>query len=148
MTVLDPHFVESWGLRFADAVNSHDAAGVAALCTEDVVWNDEALPGPAEGRQAVHDFIAATCQAFPDFHVEETDALYVSAIEPLVLCPYRMTGTMTGGFGPSGSVATGASLDLRGIDQWMFRGELMCRYVTYYDFSEMARQLGTPGSRP
>jgi ketosteroid isomerase-like protein len=139
---LDSSFLEEWGRRFGDAWNDHDPDAVVSLCTEDVVWNDAALPnGPAHGRQAVRDFAAFTFASFPDFHVEETDTVYISPIEPLALCPYRMTGTSSGS--REAGIAPGqASFSLNGIDQWTFRGELLCHYVTYYDYAEMIRQLG------
>lgn len=136
---LDPTFVEAWGARFRDAWNDHGPEAIVALCTEDIVWNDAALPGPAHGRQKVLDFAEFTFSTFPDFRVEVTDALYISPIEPLALCPYRMSGTMPGA--PT-STTTEASFRVNGIDQWTFRDELLCHYVTYYDYAEMIRQLG------
>jgi steroid delta-isomerase-like uncharacterized protein len=140
---IDLAFAEEWGRRFAAAWNAHDPDEVAALCTDDVIWVDAALPEPAVGKQAVGDFVTATGSAFPDFKVEDMGELYVSPVEPLALCPYVMSGTMLGGWEHSGSEATERRFEVRGIDQWVFRGELMCRYVTYYDIAEMARQLGT-----
>jgi hypothetical protein len=91
---LDPAFVEDWGKRYLEAWNSLDADGVAAMCTEDVAWNDPGLPEPAHGREGVRAFVRATAQAFADFHVEELGKPYISAEEPRVLSRYRMTGTM------------------------------------------------------
>ena len=50
--------------------------------------------------------------------------------------------------GPSAasSTANQASFRVNGIDQWTFRDELLCHYVTYYDHAEMVRQLGIPTS--
>lgn len=138
---LDQAFAEEWGRRFGDAWNAHEPETIAAMCTEDVVWNDAALPGPVQGREAVRDFAAATFKAFPDFQVVETDAVYISPIAPLALCPYRMSGTMLGGWEESGSPGTGAGFSVTGIDQWTLRGDLICHYVTYYDKDEMVRQF-------
>lgn len=84
-----------------------------------------------------------TFAAFPDFHVEKTDKLYISPIEPLVLCPYRMSGTMAGSR-EAGITPGQASFALNGIDQWTFRGDLLRHYVTYYDHAEMVSQLELP----
>ncbi len=138
---LDPAFVEEWGTRFGDAWNNHDPEAIASMCTEDVVWNDAALPGGAHGRKAVSDFAAFTFATFPDFRLEGTDELYVSPIEPLALCPYRMSGTLAASK-EAGSAPGKAGFALNGIDQWTFRGELLCHYVTYYDHADMVRQLG------
>lgn len=138
---LEPAFVETWGRRFGDAWNDHDPEAIVALCTEDVVWNDAALPGPARGPEEVADFARFTFALFPDFHVVETaDSLFVSPAEPTVLVPYRMTGSRRGAEGVREGDAV-ARFSLSGIDQWTFRGELLCAYSTYYDKAEMTRQL-------
>ena len=99
---------------------------------------------PAQGRKEVAEFVEATAQAFPDFHVEEQeDSPHVVSTElPRVLVPYRMSGTMLGGWEPMGAAATNRPFAIDGIDQWTFRDGLICHYVTYYDSLEMARQLG------
>jgi hypothetical protein len=138
---LDPAFVEEWGRRFGDAWNDHDPEAIVDLCTEDVAWNDAAMPGPASGHQALRDFANFTFTAFPDFHVVETaECLFISPLEPLVLVPYRMTGSRRGAEEP-GAGGDIARFSVSGIDQWSFRGEKLCHYVTYYDKAEMTRQL-------
>jgi steroid delta-isomerase-like uncharacterized protein len=139
---LDPEFVEDWANRMLEAFNGHDADAVAALCTEDVVWIDPSLSAPASGRPGVRAFVEATTRAFPDFNVEVTGSHLLATGEPRVFSPYRMTGTMLGGWEASNFAATGARISVAGVDQWTFRGELMCHYQTYYDSLDMARQLG------
>jgi hypothetical protein len=138
---LEAAFLEDWGERFAAAWNNHEPDAVIALCTEDIRWSDPALPGsPTEGRTAVRDFAAFTFTAFPDFRVEEREAIYVSWTEPMALCPYRMTGTAAGSR-DAGIAPGAATMDVPGIDRWTFRDDLLCRYDTYYDHAEMMRQL-------
>ena len=139
---LDRAFVEGWGERYLEAWDALDADGVAALCTEDVVWNDPGLPERAHGRDGVRAFVRATAAAFPDFHVEELGRPYVSAEEPRALSRYRLTGTMLGAWEYTDLAPTGRRVDLLGVDEWTFSEGLMCRYDTYYDSLEMARQLG------
>jgi steroid delta-isomerase-like uncharacterized protein len=141
-TALDPAFVEDWGGRYLEAWNSLDADRVAVMCTDDVVWNDPALPEPAHGREGVRAFVRATAHAFPDFHVEELGRPYISSEEPRVLSRYRMTGTMLGPWEYANLAATGHSIDVLGVDEWTISGELMSHYRTYYDSLDMARQLG------
>lgn len=136
---LDPDFVVDWGRRFGDAWNDHDPDAIAALCHEDVVWNDVAMPGPAHGHEGVREFAAFTFAAFPDFQVVETaDSLFVSPLEPRALVPYRMTGSRRGVEGEGDGAAR---FSVPGIDEWTFRGERICHYTTYYDKDEMIRQL-------
>jgi steroid delta-isomerase-like uncharacterized protein len=139
---LDTAFVEEWGKRYLNAWNSLDANSVAAMLTDDVVWHDPALSEPATGREGVRGFVRATARAFPDFHVEELGELYISAAEPRVLSRYRMTGTMLGAWGYADLAPTRRRIDVLGVDEWTFRGELMSHYRTYYDSLDMARQLG------
>ena len=94
------------------------------------------------GRDAVREFVEATFRAFPDFHVEERAPILISDSEPLVLAPYRMSGTFTGAWEPMGMAPTGARFSIEGVDEWRFRGELMCDYATHYDSMDMARQFG------
>jgi steroid delta-isomerase-like uncharacterized protein len=139
---LEPDFVEDWSKRYLDAWNSLDADGMAALCTEDVIWNDPGLPEPAQGRDGVRAFVRVTGEAFAGFHVEELGRPYIAAAEPRVLTRYRMTGTMLGAWEYTNLAPTGRPFDLVGVDEWTFSGGLMSRYETYYDSVDMARQLG------
>ncbi len=138
---LETEFLEDWGERFAAAWNGHDPGAVVALCTDDVRWSDPALAGsPTRGKEAVRGFAAFTFAAFPDFKVEEREAVYVSWTEPMALCPYRMTGTAAGSR-EAGIAPGAAAMAIDGIDRWTFRDGLLCRYDTYYDHAEMVRQL-------
>jgi steroid delta-isomerase-like uncharacterized protein len=139
----DAAFIGDWSAAFLDAWNELDGEAVASLCTEDVVWSDPMAPEPLIGRVAVREFVEMTARAFPDFHVVQTAPL--SVLPGRVLSPYRMTGTMLGPidvFAP-----TERRLAVAGVDDWTFRGELLCRYSTYYDTLDAARQLRImPGS--
>ena len=139
---LEPGFVEDWSRRYLEAWNSLDADGIAALCTEDVVWNDPGLPQPARGRDGVRQFVQVTGRAFAGFHVEELGRPYISAEEPLVLARYQMTGAMLGSWEYTNLAPTGRPFDVIGVDEWTFRDGLMSQYETYYDSVDMARQLG------
>ncbi|MDQ6916088.1 MAG: ester cyclase [Actinomycetota bacterium] len=139
---LEPGFVEDWSRRYLEAWNAHDGEAVARLCTDDVMWTDPSLPAPQRGRGAVRAFVEATVAAFPDFHVEELEPPLVSHAGPLALSRYLMSGTMLGGFPASSLAATGRRIRVEGVDQWTFRGELMCRYASHYDSLGMARQVG------
>jgi ketosteroid isomerase-like protein len=56
----------------------------------------------------------------------------------MALCPYRMTGTTVGS--RDAGVAP-AAMSIDGIDRWTFRDGRLCRYDTYYDHTEMMRQV-------
>lgn len=141
---IDPKFLLEFGEQFKDAWNQHDADAVASLCTEDVFWNDAGLPQPARGRSEVARFVTETVRAIPDFHVEalQDSPHAISSALPRVFVPYRMSGTVLGDWKPLGFAPTNRHFSVEGIDQWTFRGELICHYTTYYDVLELARQLG------
>ena len=46
---------------------------MADLITEDIVWEDPALPGPARGVAAVQEFMRGSWVGFPDLRFDETD---------------------------------------------------------------------------
>lgn len=139
---LDRAFINDWAGRYLRAWNAHDPGAVASLCTEDIVWSDPSLAQPAQGRAGVSDFVRATSRAFPDFHVEESEPPLLAAGKPRALSRYRITATMLGDWEASNLVATGARMSIAGVDEWHFRGELLCRYGSYYDSLDLARQLG------
>jgi steroid delta-isomerase-like uncharacterized protein len=141
-TGVDPTFLEDWSARYLAAWNSHDAEAIVSMCTEDVIWDDPALPETYHGHDGVRRFISATVGCFPDLQVEELEAPYRSPTSPRVLTPYRLTGTMLGPWEPTGIAPTGRRVSFEGIDQWEFRGERMCRYNTKYDLLAVARQMG------
>jgi steroid delta-isomerase-like uncharacterized protein len=141
-TGVDPDFLEDWRARYVAAWITHDVEAIVSACTEDVVWDDPALPGTYHGHEGVRKFITATFRCFPDLQVEELEQLYVSATRPKVLAPYRLTGTMRGPWEPTDIAPTGRRISFEGIDEWEFRGERMCRYNTKYDLLDVARQMG------
>jgi hypothetical protein len=61
---------------------------------------------------------------------------------PLVFAEYRLCGTMLGAWRDLGFAPTNARLDVRGVDSYEFRGELLCRCTTLDDSLDAARQLG------
>ena len=141
-TDVDFAFLEDWAARYLAAWLARDVEGVVAMCTEDVTWDDPALPETYHGHDGVRRFITATFRCFPDLHVDELEPPYRSTTRTKVLVPYRLTGTMRGPWEPTNIAPTGRRVSFEGIDEWEFRGERMCRYSTKYDALDVARQMG------
>jgi steroid delta-isomerase-like uncharacterized protein len=139
---LDPGFVDDFVRRFYEAWNALDADAVAALCTEDVLWDEPILPEVARGPDEVRAFVEATRVATPDFHIERLSEPYISATEPKVLLPYRMTSTQLGTWSYTRLLPTGMRIDAPAVDEWTFRGNLLSHYCTYYDTLDTCRQVG------
>jgi len=53
-----------------------------------------------------------------------------------------MTGTMRGAWDYMSLAATAQRMDVLGVDEWTFTGDLLSHYQTYYDSLDMSRQLG------
>jgi steroid delta-isomerase-like uncharacterized protein len=142
LDAIDPGELRQFADRYLQAWNSRDPVAVGACLTEDVFWEDPALIEPARGRQAVEDFALLTRTGFPDYEFSELSAPAVAEDGLTAYAPWLMTGTNTGPLDPPGFAPTGKRIELEGIDRWQFRDGLICRYRAFYDFSDMARQLG------
>jgi predicted ester cyclase len=135
-------FLEDWAARYLAVWLAHDVEGIVAMCTEDVIWDDPALPETYHGHDGLRRFIEAVFSCFPDVEIEELEPAYTSPTGPRALAPYRFTATMLGPWEPTDLAPTGRRVSFEGIDQWEFRGDRMCRYDTKYDLLGVARQMG------
>jgi steroid delta-isomerase-like uncharacterized protein len=142
LDVMDAGELRAFAERYLQAWNSRDPAAVGACVTEDVLWEDPALAEPARGRSEVEAFAERSSTAFPDYEFFELASPAASEDGLTVYAPWRMTGTNTGPIDPPGFAPTGRRIDIEGIDRWQFRDGLIARYRAFYDFSELARQLG------
>ncbi|HEX8741927.1 MAG TPA: nuclear transport factor 2 family protein [Thermoleophilaceae bacterium] len=141
-TTLDREYVEDFARRYAEAWTAHDAGGIAAGCTEDVVWTDPSLNETLHGRDGVRRFATETFRMVPDFVVSPTDDPYVSPTAARVLLPYVMRGTMSGPWVFLDMAPTGRSFEIEGVDRWEMRDGLIAHYSTYFDSLSLSRQLG------
>ena len=135
--------------RYMAAWNDHDPGAMADLLTDDIVWEDPALPGPARGIPAVQAFMRAGWVAFPDLRFDESDAPHRTADGNEVAWRWRMRGTMTGPLDPPGFAPTGRSMAVEGVDLWTLRDMRIERYRAFYDTNDLVRQLAiapAPGS--
>jgi steroid delta-isomerase-like uncharacterized protein len=136
--------------RYLAAWNDHDPSAMGDLITDDIVWEDPSLPGPARGVAAVQEFMRGSWVAFPDLRFDETDAPHRSAEGDQVAWRWRMRGTMSGPLDPPGFAPTGRSMEIEGVDLWTMRDGRIARYRAFYDLNDLARQLAIsppPGSR-
>ena len=142
MPVMDAPAIRELGEQLLTRWNAHDADGVAALCAEDVVLVDPALPEPAVGRASFRETVASALVAFPDFHLERIGEPLISEDEGLVLVRFRMTGTMRGPWKSAGVAATNRRMDIRGVDEWVVADGLLKTCISHYSSIDAARQLG------
>jgi steroid delta-isomerase-like uncharacterized protein len=128
--------------RYAAAWNGCDTNAMAQLITEDIVWEDPALPEPARGIPAVQEFMRTSFRAFPDLRFSEPDPPALAVTGDVVLWAWHMEGTHRGVIDPPGFAPTGRSLRVDGVDQWTMREGRIARYRAFYDMNGVARQLG------
>jgi len=134
--------IEAFCERYATAWNQFDADAIAPLLTEDIVWHDPALPGPARGVAAVQEFMRTSWRAFPDLSFSEPERPHLSQAGDHVAWAWRMRGTMTGPMEPPGFAPTGRAVDVDGVDLWEMRDGRIAHYRAFYDANGLARQLG------
>jgi steroid delta-isomerase-like uncharacterized protein len=139
---LDAAFVESFAHRWLEAWNAHDGNAVAALCTEDIVYDDPALEQTARSRPEVAAFVERSSAMMPDYQFDEPAPPAITSDGRMALVPWRMRGTFAGRLDPPGFAPTCQKLEILGIDQWEFRDGLVCRYRAYWDMLAVARQIG------
>lgn len=134
--------LRSFADRYAAAWNGCDTAAMADLVTEDIVWEDPALPEPARGIAEVQEFMRVSFRAFPDLRFSEPDPPAIAVNDDLVLWAWHMEGTHRGVIDPPGFAPTGRTIAVDGVDQWWMRDGRIARYRAYYDMNDLARQLG------
>jgi predicted ester cyclase len=141
--IIDEAFARDFLVRLHGSVNSHDAAAVAALCHEDVVWDDPAAPGPLHGREAVRRFHADTMlRAIPDVRVDMIDGPYLALDRKGVCARLRIRGTMTGPLVPPGFAPTNGPIGFETAEFSRFEGGLLSRHAVIIDMLALARQIG------
>jgi predicted ester cyclase len=141
--MVDAGFVSHLLERLHAAVNAHDAQAVAALCCEDVVWEDPAAPEPLRGREAVYRFHRDIMfRAIPDVRIELVDGPYLSLDGAGVAVRLRISGTMTGPLTPPGFAPTRGPIEFETAEFSHFDGGLLAHHVVVLNMLGLARQIG------
>ena len=139
-------------IRYMAAWNGRDASAMDALVTDDVQWEDPAMPDVAIGPVAVRAFMKQSWATFPDLVFDEPDERFLLVDGDRVSWRWRMSGTFTGApIDPPGFAPTGLTMEITGVDLWELRDGRIAVYRAFYDMNDLARQLGIvppPGSRP
>lgn len=129
----------AFATRYANAWSSQDPAAFAAFYAEDGSFriNDGDV---SAGRDAIAATAGSFMTNFPDMVVRLDE---VHREGDYVHFHWRWTGTNTG---PGG---TGAAVDLRGYEQWLFDDEGLIRETRgHMDDAEYQRQLNAATERP
>jgi steroid delta-isomerase-like uncharacterized protein len=131
------------------AYNAHDVDAIMALCTDDIVWEDPALPVTAVGREAVVEVLQEQFELFPDlsFPKEEME-LYRSFDHHSAAARWRMSATLAGDVELLGAGSTERRAEIPGMSSYEFRDGLICRVTVFYDVLSLSVNLGLMASLP
>lgn len=141
--VVDARFAREFLQRLHAAANAHDAEALAALCSDDVVWQDPAAPHALHGRDAVLRFHRDIMfPALPDANIELIDGPYLALDGTGVAARLRLSGTMTGPLTPPGFAPTGGRLVFETAEFSHFKNGLLARHTVVLNMLDLARQIG------
>ena len=136
--------------RAYELLNQRDPAQIAAIFTEDVVFEDDAWPETVNGHAGMTRFLTTLWRAFPDFRFELVAGPYLTEDGSGASVRARTTGTMTGPFDPPGFAPTGTRMTTEYGGFYEFEGDRIRRARIVVNMNDSASQLGAapkPGSR-
>jgi predicted ester cyclase len=140
---IDAGFAHDFLRRLYAAVNAHKAEAVAALCSEDIVWEDPGAPETLRGRDAVYRFHHDVMfPAFPDMRIDLLDGPYLSIDGTGIAVRLRLSGTMTGPMSPPGFAPTGGHIAFETAEFSHFKNNLLARHNVVLNMLDVARQIG------
>ncbi|MEV6443345.1 nuclear transport factor 2 family protein [Amycolatopsis sp. NPDC051716] len=119
--------------QWEKAWNGHDAGAVAAMCADDLVYDEPALGRTAHGPGSIREFVTHMARAYPDYSFARM-GLYTEVTRRAVLVAWRFTGTFA---------KTGSRVEFHGDDR-LELGEdgLIHAYRCLYDNKFVLGQLG------
>lgn len=123
--------------EWADAWSEHDVDRVAAIFTDDCVYEDVTFGAVNHGKDELKAFGGAFLAAVPDVSVELHSAFVADEHGGM---EWTMSGTQTGDL--PGLPATGKRFSLRGASVVELRGGKLSRCSDYWDLATLRRQLG------
>ena len=140
---IDASFARDFLRRLHAAASARDPDAVAALCAEDVVWEDPAAPHTLHGREAVRAFHRDIMfVALPDTRIELIEGPYLALDGSGVAARLRITGTMTGPLTPPGFAPTGGHLEFETAEFSRFDNGLLAHHIVVFNMLDVARQIG------
>ncbi|WP_264933703.1 nuclear transport factor 2 family protein [Streptomyces sp. A012304] len=95
MAATDTRGLEAFCDRWERAWNEHDGDAVAALCAEDLVYDEPALGETAYGTDSIRDFVTLMARTFPDYSFTRM-GLYGEVTRRAVLVAWHFSGTLAG----------------------------------------------------
>lgn len=134
--VVAPPLVERW----AAAWNAHDPAAMAALFTDDGLYEDLAFGGSFQGREGVAEWVTITGSVIPDAGVELVN-VYES--DGWATAEWIFTGSVIATSAPDASTPT-PSFSVRAASVFELEGDLIRRVSDYYNPSAVLGMTAQP----
>jgi steroid delta-isomerase-like uncharacterized protein len=131
-----PPIVERW----AAAWNAHSPEQMAALFTDDGVYEDLAFEFVWQGKEGVATWVTITLGGAPDTRVE---LVYAFQDGDRAAAHWIFSGTHTGQWGPD-LPPTGQPFSLPVASLFELEGDLIRRVGDYYNLATWLRQVGLP----
>jgi steroid delta-isomerase-like uncharacterized protein len=131
-----PEVVQRW----ADAWNTASPERMAALFTDDGVYEDFAFQARFQGKEGVALWVTITNASVRDARVELIDAFGVG---DRAAARWIFSGTDTGAFARD-LPPTGRSFSVRVASFFELEGGLIRRVGDYYNLADLLRQIGLP----
>lgn len=143
-STLSPEEVRDWVDRFLGAWNSHDPARLTALCHEEVWWEDPFIhpSGVLHGTRALQSWLESIWRALPDLEFRVVGRPFVSVDGTTVGAAWAGTAHHTGPLDPPGFAATGAAVEMEGVDLHRLVDGRLSHVKTVTDTTAVARQIG------
>lgn len=119
-------------LRWGTAWNDHDGDAVAALCADDLIYDEPALGETAHGPDSIRQFVNETADQFPDYSFTPT-GLYGEVSRRALLVAWHFSGTLAG---------TDHRVEFHGDDRLELREDgLIHAYRCLYDYKGVLDQI-------
>jgi steroid delta-isomerase-like uncharacterized protein len=130
--------LEEWAAGWS----AHDAERVAALFTDDCLYEDATMGVVNRGKEELRGFARAILEAFPDFTIDLTSRF---AAGDWAATEWTMAGTHRGDL--PGLPATGKRFSLRGSTVVELRQDKIKRLTDYWDMASFLKQIGAMPDR-
>lgn len=118
--------------RWAKAWNDHDGDAVAALCADDLIYDEPALGQTAYGPDSIRQFVNDTADMFPD-NSFTLMGLYGEVTRRAVLVAWHFSGTLAGTCHP---------VEFHGDDRLELGDDgLIHAYRCLYDYKDVLDQI-------
>jgi steroid delta-isomerase-like uncharacterized protein len=127
------HLIQEWAAGWA----TRDLERVAAVFTDDCIYEDVPMGVVNHGKDEFRDFGNAFLAAVPDFEVKLTSHL---AAGGWGAAEWEMSGTHSGDL--PNMPASGRTFSIRGASVFEVAGERLRRCSDYWDAASWLRQLG------